>query len=302
MHKIFSVLTAVMMFTVSVVGFAEDSHTKPNRQEADVTRQVAPPFYTGILQLEPREMGGDVKLCPVLKVDGKTYRLRTYTENSCKEAIDSCKPGELCVVKGEVNTEGDLFAEEFTSFAKGEKAPVVKEERLTKKTKSGAEFKRVSEEELLALGIKDTKKFGEAWQDPSGKIWSDIAKKGDGTPLKMSQRDAETYCKNLGAELPSGYPENQNGTNGFPNKDSDFVALRKYMGAKSMAGTGVPEGYEPEILPNLTFWNWSSSVHSGLSNYAYFVDGRDGVVSLLIRSNDYAFAFRCVVRAASVGR
>ena len=301
MHKIFSVLVAVMALTVPVISFADDLHTKSNRQEADVTRKVAPPFYTGVLQLEPRKDGEEIKLCPVLKVDGKTYRLRTYTEKSCKESIDSCKPGERCVVKGEVSSEGDLFAEEFTSFAKGEKAPVVKEERLTKKTKSGAEFKRVSEEELHALGIKDTKKFGEAWQDPSGRIWSDIAKKEDGSALNMNQKDAETYCKNLGAELPSGYIEDQNGKHG--GKDSDFVALRKYMGAKSLAGYGAPEGYAPEILPNLTGWNWSSSVLPDNTNFAYDFDGRDGLVSHYYRSSSFSFyGVRCVVRASSVGR
>jgi hypothetical protein len=312
MHKVFSIyLVTVMMLTVSSFSFAEQ-HGQ-GRQEADVTRKVAPPYYTGVLQLEPREVGEEIKMCPVLKVNGKTYRLRTYTESSCKEAIDNCKPGDRCVVKGEVGSEGDLFAEEFTSFSKGEKAPAVKAERLTKKTASGAEFKRASEEDLKAAGVKDPKKFGEAWEDPSGMIWSDIAKKEDGSPLFMIHKDVEAYCKSLGAELPSGWKEDQNGKHGFANKDSDFVRLRKYMGAEYAAGYDTPKGYTAQILPNLTttsekgeilnrWWHWSSSVHPDDTEGAYLFNGRDGDVDVVFRSNGHYFSVRCVVRAARVDR
>jgi hypothetical protein len=311
MRKFFSLyLVAVMMLTVSSFSFTEQ-HGQ-SRQEADVTRKMAPPYYTGVLQLEPREVGEEIKMCPVLKVNGKTYRLRTYTESSCKEAIDNCKPGDRCVVRGEVGSEGDLFAEEFTSFSKGEKAPAVKAERLTRKTASGSEFKRASEEDLNAAGIKDSKKFGEAWEDPSDMIWSDTAKKEDGSPLFMNHKDAEAYCKSLGAELPSGWPEDLNGKHGFPNKDSDFVRLRKYMAAEYAAGYDTPKGYAGQILPNLTTineqgeilsrWHWSSSVHTD-SNYAYVFDGRFGDVGYSNRSDDdhsvdIDYSVRCVVRAA----
>ena len=304
MRKVFSIyLVAVMMLTVSFFSFAEQH----GRQEADVTRKVAPPYYTGTLQLEPREVGEEIKLCPVLKAnDGKTYRLRTYTESSCKEAIDKCKPGDRCVVKGKVGSEGDLFVEEFSSLSREEKAPAVKEaKQLTEKTASGAEFKRASEEDLRAAGIKDKdmKKFGEAWVDPSGMIWSDIAKKEDGSARFMNDQDAEDYCKSMGAELPSGWQEDQNGKHGFPNRDSDFVRLRKYMGAEYAAGNDKPERYKAEILPNLNGWHWSSSVHPVYTDDAYVFDGRDGYVYNGVRSLVYySLSVRCVVRAARVDR
>ena len=242
----------VGLFVFCALGFAE-SH---QGNEADVTRKVAPPYYTGVLKLQPREV-----------------------------AIDNCKPGDRCVVKGEIGSEGDLFAQEFTSFSKGEKGPVVKEERLTKKTASGSEFKRVSEEELKRLGIKDSKKFGEAWEDPSGMIWGDIVKKEDGSPHYMNHKDAIDYCKSIGADLPSR---------------EDFVRLREYMGAKP----GRSDGYAPQILPNLTYTDkgetysryfWSSSVRPDFSNSAYVFNGRLGDFDTGYRSYDvYYLSVRCV--------
>lgn len=307
MRKVSSIyLIIAMLLTVSSFSFAEQ-HGQ-SRQEADVTRKVVPPYYMGVLQLEPREVGEEIKMCLVLKVNGQTYQVRTYAESSCKEAIGNCKPGDPCVVKGEVGSKGVLFAEEFTSFSKGEKAPAVKAERLTKKTVSGAEFKRVSKKVLKAAGVKDPKKFGEAWEDPSGMIWSDIIKDDDGSPLFMNQRSAEPYCKSLGAELPSGWQEDQNGKHGFPNWDSDFVRLRKYMGAEYAAGYNSPKGYTAQILPNLTItnergeissrWYWSSSVHPYYFSYAYVFYGYYGGVVFNSRSYGLNGSVRCVVRAA----
>ncbi len=192
-----------------------------------------------------------------------------------------------------------------------QQAPAPEARRLTKKTASGAEFKRASEEDLKAAGIKDPKKFGEAWEDPSGMIWSDIAKKEDGSPLCMNHIDAEAYCKSLGAELPSGWQEDENGKHGYPDKDSDFVRLRKYMGAEYAAGHDTPQGYAAQILPNLTRineegevlnrWYWSSSETDG-TDFAYIFTDRDGDVGYGIRFFSYGTSVRCVVHAARVDR
>ncbi|MBY0369295.1 hypothetical protein K2X33_01330 [bacterium] len=199
--------------------------------------------------------------------------------------------------------------------------------KLTKKTTSGAAFKKVSEEQLKEAGIKDPKKFGESWEDPSGMIWGDMAKSEDGSPLYMDHKDAEDFCKNLGAELPSGYIEDVNGGNGFPDSDSDFVRLRKYMGAKSVNGKAAPEGYVPQILPNLTYMGtatsntirltsnlgisvkfpkmydryfWSSSIYDH-PDFAYVSEGGEGINGYPRVNGPKVCLVRCVVRAANLG-
>ena len=146
----------------------------------------------------------------------------------------------------------------------------------TRKTASGAEFIRASEEDLKAAGVRDLEKFGEAWIDPSGMIWGDIAKNEDGSPLFRELGFAETYGKSLGAELPSGWQEDQNGKFKIPNRDSDFVRLRKDMGAQYAVGSNSPGGYTPQILPNLNRWHWSPSVYRDDSTFGYFFYGHGG--------------------------
>jgi len=201
----------------------------------------------------------------------------------------------------EVSPQGRPFAE-----------PAVAEQR-TKKTTNGAEFKRVSEEQLKAAGIKDTKKFGEAWEEPeflpngkrnkNRKIWGDVARDKDGSPMWMNHAQAEKYCEDLGATLPSGYVEKLNIDN--VDEDSDFVRLRKFMGAKSKEDWGAAEGYKPQILPSLETYEkggrefsylfWSGSMTPHFEDSRFYFRGRDGYVSTEDRGNIDRNTVRCVV-------
>jgi hypothetical protein len=177
------------------------------------------------------------------------------------------------------------------------------QEPLIKKTQNGSVFKKVSEEELKVIAKNkkvDPEKFakvlGEAWEDPSGMIWGD-AKKTDGFPSDTDHEEAMTYCYDNGAEGPSGYLEEQNGKNGFPNQDSDFVRLRKYMGAKAPVwGFEKPIGYSPQVLPNLKwFWLWSTSVNPNDTSTVQIFGGSDGRIGPTYRIYK-SFQVRCVVR------
>ena len=145
----------------------------------------------------------------------------------------------------------------------------------TRRTTTGAVFTRVEREG-----------FGEAWRDPSGMIWGDIAKNADGSIRHMDQYQATEYCQSLGAQLPSR---------------EDFVRLREYMGARS----GTYEGYSPQVIPNLTRneggrtysnYFWSSSVHPGASGLAYVFDGRRGGIYDDDRAPSDDGAVRCAAR------
>src|SRR4051812_35489268 len=58
--------------------------------------------------------------------------------------------------------------------------------------------------------------LGEAWRDPDGMTWGDLAKDSNGTILHMSEPAAAEHCKSIGADLPTR---------------TDFIRLRGYMGA-----------------------------------------------------------------------
>jgi hypothetical protein len=148
-------------------------------------------------------------------------------------------------------------------------ASALDSEPQTKTTLNGAVFTRVSRQELRAAGVVDPDAFGfpEAWRDPSGVIWGDVSKNADGSFATMDHFQAEAHCRRLGAQLPSGWPESPPGAG---SRDSDFVRLRKYLGAGYAAGDEFPTGYKPQILPNQTYinqvyevaskWEWSSTL------------------------------------------
>lgn len=170
-------------------------------------------------------------------------------------------------------------------------------------TERGFIFSKVSRAELRSMGV-DAEKFGEAWRDPSGMIWGDIIKNKDDSPRSTSQMNADKYCKEIGAQLPSGYPITLNGECGFPHTDSDFERFRKYMGAKWVEGEGIPDGYKPQVLPNLPHtvkgkilghYFWSSSTHDcgRVSGDAYIFNGSKG--NLFRYWRNYSSVARCVV-------
>lgn len=109
----------------------------------------------------------------------------------------------------------------------------------TKSTKSGHVFTR--ENSYPGLG-------NNAWKDPSGMVWGEIARDAQGKPLLMTYVEALKYCAERGAILPTA---------------NDFVRLREYMGAK-LAKT---DGYQPQIFggdfgsiaPGTNRYLWSST-------------------------------------------
>lgn len=173
------------------------------------------------------------------------------------------------------------------------------------KARSGSEFVQVSQEELDALGMEETEKFGESWKDPRGTIWGDAAKKKDGSFLLLTQEDAECYCEGLGASLPSGYPGVVKGKFGFPKEDSDYGRLQIYLGGGPVDSYNRPYFYWPQILPNLTSTKedeqtelcfWSNSIPTGLgSDSAFTFNGRYGIDYIVLRTHAKC-AVRCVVR------
>ena len=135
-------------------------------------------------------------------------------------------------------------------------------------------------------------------------IWGDMVKQEDGSPLFLNQRDAESYCENIGAQLPSGYLENLNGTNGFPDRDSDFVRLRQYLGGQPTPGLEGPKGYKPQFLPNLAergrgeIWDrffWTSSTHYDNPRVNYVFRGKKGGFVGYFRDHAEMVSVRCVV-------
>lgn len=108
-----SFLTSILIACTFCIHGHSQSPKPSHREEADLTRPVTASFE-GIFDRETRKIGEEQKLCPVLKAKDKTYRIRSYTDSPCLETIKACKPGTLCVIKGELSAEGDLWAEEFS--------------------------------------------------------------------------------------------------------------------------------------------------------------------------------------------
>lgn len=285
-------LAMVAGFLVSSVTRADEpkdtqagSHVPRTFRAVDTTR-----LATGLFFLKDVVINKKTGKLPYFTdyATGKTYQVSDQCDETCLKAINECEDRQICKIKAE-------FLEGQDASVVVKKFEVISGE--TKKTDAGAIFTRVSPDDLKTLGIKDLSKFGEAWKDPSGLVWGDVAKDEKGNIRRMNHKDAESYCKSLGAELPTGYLEEKNGKNGFPNHDSDFVRLRKYMGAESLAGYGAPKGYGPQILPNLKEggWEWSSSVHPANSDNAYDFDGRSGDIYYGHRDYSLNVSVRCVV-------
>ncbi len=63
-----------------------------------------------------------------------------------------------------------------------------------RKTSGGFEFRRVSAAELSDRGVTDPVAFGEAWEDPSGMIWGDIARTPAGSAKIVGQARIKLAC------------------------------------------------------------------------------------------------------------
>ena len=121
----------------------------------------------------------------------------------------------------------------------------------------------------------DTTHFllGEAWRDPRRLIWGDSVKMADGTIHRMNHHDATNYCASIGARLPS---------------KKEFTLLREDM----MDRVGTYKFFNPQILPNLFDWFWSSSVNPNNTDFGYaFLASGD----ILLDNRSHHAAVRCVV-------
>jgi len=282
MRKVFGLYSLALMWMclASVSTFAEPPATRGSH-ELKLSRPTANPALEGAVVIKATDLGND---SPFLRVEGtdgslKDYLIKTCDE-SCQKAINACKGGEPCSIRGRVDENVPSIMAEFVRVGASATPSV---ETKTSKQADGQ----------VVTWTRDTSKpkLGEAWRDPSGMIWGDIAKKEDGSPHFMTHKNATAYCaglkdaqgKSIGAVLPIW---------------EDFIRLREYMGAKS----GSDEGYAPQVLPNLTYtengqtrsrYFWSSSVDPDYSNFAYDFDGRLG--GSYYRNVDDYRSVRCVV-------
>lgn len=131
--------------------------------------------------------------------------------------------------------------------------------------------------------------LGEAYRDPKGLVWGDIAKKTEGIVSfmnLMNHTDATNYCASIGARLPS---------------KAEFTRLREYMGGLSRTD-GDEEGYSDErysaqVLSSFSDdFFWSSSVNPNTSDRldAFFAfNSLSGRISYFYRHRFNAV--RCVV-------
>ncbi len=230
-----------------------------------------------------------------------TYTLQKMTKENALVRIEALK--KMGEEKQKANGDAEKKNEET-----GAVVPEIKPEVMHEtKSESKPEIRK-TETGFVFIRDMSVPKLGEAWRDESGMIWGDIARNRDGSILYTVQSSkyenelreklgkpklaegtlgAKEYCESIGAQLPSGK---------LLTGKSDFERLREYMGAdKGTLGWMIPEGYKPQVLPNLEHFFWSSSVSPDDSFYAYyFFFGRNGGIYYFNRSND-SFSVRCVV-------
>lgn len=309
MRKFVSIyMVVVMVLTISGLSFAQEpAHTEDKFVGA--TRPVdTSQTRRGTISVQIED-GTEVRY---FQEKGAAKYKITQCLESCKQELFKCTDGQECEVRAEFDKGGTIRVRELSAI---------------RTTGKGVKFTRVNEKTLTELGV-DAKKCGEAYSEPDVTLPSGEVKKGliwcDTSPGTMPQRDvtkpdgtiirgAESYCKSISpeAEVPSGYTESKNGKHGFKGRyglgekeDSDFVRFRKYTGAQSVGGYQTPEGYSPfiqgsmtrTVLPNLLKRSWSSSVRPGVSNLAYYFDGRYGFIFNDVRVvADDGYLVRCVV-------
>ncbi len=133
-----------------------------------------------------------------------------------------------------------------------------------------------------AVFTRDTShpELGEAYKDPSGLIWGSIVLAQDGINSRLfNQYEADKYCKEAGARLPT---------------KEEFEQLAKYLGKNT---THLYSPYlsdrKTNLLPGLSHHGfWSSSVKPDSSDYAVRFDGFYGEIHYNYRL--VVFSVRCV--------
>ncbi len=105
--------------------------------------------------------------------------------------------------------------------------------------------------------------MGQAWQDPSGTIWSDLLRTNDGIPEWMTYWEAKKFCQDLGGTLPT---------------KADYIRLIGFMGA---IGENL-QRFTPQILPHLQEDTWLGDLDSNdySATYKIYYFKRSGSIDL----------------------
>ncbi len=138
---------------------------------------------------------------------------------------------------------------------------------------------------ISAAGFKfvlDTSnpKLGEAYMDPSGLVWGSLAKQ-NGEIIRMSEDDAESYCEDIGAHLPT---------------EPEFKQLAIYLGRQTASGySPLIMNSKAELLPELsgTYKSWSASNDRYSDNHLVFYGHTGELIFSFNRS--IQLAVRCAM-------
>ena len=271
MRKIFNLFLALVVSLVCVPGYSQDGGGHSQSKARPFTRPSSNPSFTGIIIVKPLDDKNDALFFRAVQPDGSTkdYLVDQNCDKDCRKAIEACKGGEKCKIRGKVDESALSITPEKVTFDTAT-APIG--ETKTSKKADGTEGTWTRDRSHPMLG--------EAWRDPSGMIWGDMVTKPDGTPKKMTHKAAIKYCEDIGARLPS--------------KD-DFIRLSEYMGA--YPGNDDGKGYRPQVLPHLSndaFWSSSEPINR--SNRAYVFYGRSGNMFDGGHRDLPDYSVRCVAR------
>lgn len=110
--------------------------------------------------------------------------------------------------------------------------------------------------------------LGEAYKDPSGLIWGSPFM-SDGKVKEMDQKNADKYCKSIGARLPT-----RNDAENF----ASFVYDKTY-GYFPFLGDG-----KTYVLPDLFIGYWTSTSSPYDSDYAILASGSRGYTFATLRN------------------
>lgn len=144
---------------------------------------------------------------------------------------------------------------------------------------NGGSSRRTSRTGAVFMRDASNSALGEAYKDQLGLIWGSPVM-AQGEVSRMSQYDADKYCKDIGARLPT---------------KEDFEQLANFL------GEGTANGYGPyladnktDLLPGLSGNNfWSSSIEANKYETAHVFISKDGLVAWDFREK--STAVRCVV-------
>ncbi|MCB0349428.1 MAG: hypothetical protein KDD37_11380 [Bdellovibrionales bacterium] len=100
---------------------------------------------------------------------------------------------------------------------------------------------------------------------------------------QVNHSEATSYCEQKEQRLPTGWPEYMNGKRGFPNYDSELVALEK---------RGLREAFSGDMASK---YFWSYSIPRNFEDSAYFLDGNLGTVGFLSRGHKSIFSALCMI-------